>query len=105
MTSKKTTQKKVPFNEAGKAAKKLEHPITNITGIISNWKENGIITDYQAFNLFALATIASNKVEDVNTRVAISMGINVINSLALKYSVVKLDAVHPKFIEAISLLK
>ena len=99
-----TKKAKVPFNKATEATKKLEHPINTIKSIVSNWKENGIITDYQAFNLFALATIASNKVEDVNVKVAISMGINLINSLATKYSVVKLTAVHPKFIEAISTL-
>ena len=86
------------------AKKKLDHPIKDIKTIMSNWTENGIISDYQAFNLAAMITVKVQSLQEPSKVMSCIHGAEIIKSLATKYSVVKLSAVNELFIKNITLL-
>lgn len=86
------------------ARKQLTHPIKSIKVIMDNWVENRVISDYQAFNLYAMVNAKANTLKEPEKIISCVHGAGVINSLAMKYSLVKIDAIHESFIKNIQAL-
>lgn len=86
------------------AKKKLSHPIKDIKTIMTNWTENWVISDYQAFNLAAMITTKVQTSQDPSKVMSCIYGAEIIKSLAAKYSLVKLDAINELFIKNITAL-